>query len=131
MMVNVPPAVPIPLPAWRCCTTVGVPCFQLVSLRNLGLSKSILKFSMDFNIFFQGFQGILLDCSTQASSHSVLDCLRTFLSYERLLYTEFRKQKLSFDLKNKIYFSRFFCVVHLPKLDINVPNFPGFQRILN
>jgi hypothetical protein len=39
------------------------------------------EFTRDFNIFFQGFQGFLLECSTQIST--VLDYLHTFLSYKR------------------------------------------------
>jgi hypothetical protein len=46
-----------------------------------------------FDIFFQGFQDFLLHCSTKASS--VLDCLHTFLSYERLLFIEFHSEARS------------------------------------
>jgi hypothetical protein len=47
-------------------------------------------------IVYHSFQSFLLDCSTPATN--VLDYLGTFLSYERLSFTEFWRRKAPFDL---------------------------------
>jgi hypothetical protein len=58
------------------------------------LEVSILKFSREIIILSHSFQSFILDCSTPAMN--VLDYLWTFLSYERLLFTEFRRRKAPF-----------------------------------
>ncbi len=45
-------------------------------------------------LLFHSFQSLILDCSTPA--RNVLDYLGTFLFFERLLFTEFRRSKAPF-----------------------------------
>ncbi len=57
-------------------------------------SVSISKFSRENIILFHSFKSLLLDCSTPATN--VPDYLGTFLSHERLLFTDFRRRKAPF-----------------------------------
>ncbi len=68
-----------------------VPRVQLVEDGRGG--RSITKFSREDVTVFQSFQSFL-DCSTPATT--VLDFLGTVLSYERLLFTGFRKREAPF-----------------------------------
>ncbi len=92
---------------------------------------SIQKFSRKTSPFSRVSRVFFLIVLHQLRLFSnVPDYLWTFLSYECLLFTEFRKSKALISLAKKVttFFQSIFCVTRLPKLHVKEPQFSRVSR---